>query len=512
MKKVIIFSMLTLLSITQLGAQEYEYVPFVREGVKWVYSIQDYHFEEDYETNPARGDNKVYRTLEIKGDTVINGKTYKAMHMCVDDQYSEPKDVVPVYLREENKKVYGMVPASIFFDDAIICITPYGFAPDDIILSGEEFLLYDFQDPVTYWDNLIDDDWFNLQLQLDTIEVGGHYAKRLFDSRQEGDYFQVIEGIGATGGNSYPLAFFMPVCTGIHCTEYYSLEKVIENGEVIYPQNFVENRYLPVIREGVKWVNEYVRINDGGTTNYYYTYEFKGNHPEKDTHNCAYKAVYSRYYTENGASYGDETLVAGLREDESCILCFKNEPLGDVDNLIKFYNNYYNNYDVRLLHENLDEMWDIYYYINNQAYPQMNLLNTDNFVKADPIVIDGVLCSRIAYIGEQGDTLAYVVEGIGFDSYDMGDLLTPFTRYPEADCGCYKEYCGLSHVVKDGKIIYKGMRYRDDNHVGINEVVADQPRYSTDPYYYNLMGQPVGKEVPSTPGIYIHQGKKILVR
>ena len=157
-------------------------------------------------------------------------------------------------------------------------------------------------------------------------------------------------------------------------------------------------------------------------------------------------------------------------------------------------------------------MWDIYYYINNQAYPQMNLLNTDNFVKADPIVIDGVLCSRIAYIGEQGDTLAYVVEGIGFDSYDMGDLLTPFTRYPEADCGCYKEYCGLSHVVKDGKIIYKGMRYRDDNHVGINEVVADQPRYSTDPSYYNLMGQPVGKEVPSTPGIYIHQGKKIVVR
>ncbi len=267
-----------------------------------------------------------------------------------------------------------------------------------------------------------------------------------------------------------------------------------------------------MIREGVKWVNEYVRINDGGTTNYYYTYEFKGNHPEKDTHNCAYKAVYSRYYTENGASYGDETLVAGLREDESCILCFKNEPLGDVDNLIKFYNNYYNNYDVRLLHENLDEMWDIDYYINSQIDPDKDFLNTDNFVKADPIMIDGVLCSRIAYIGEQGDTLAYLVEGIGFDSYDWGDLLTPFTQYPEADCGCYKEFCGLSHVVKDGKIIYKGMRYRDDIHVGIDEVVADKAGRPMDENYYNLMGQPVSKEVPTAPGIYIHQGKKIVVR
>ena len=220
---------------TQPGGS-YEYVPFVREGVKWTYSIQDYHYEEDYQTNPARGNNKVYRTLEIKGDTVINGKTYKAVHMCTDDVYSEPKDVVPVYLREEDKMVYGIVPDSNFYDDAFVCTSPFCFPPSDAVYSGEEFLLYDFQDPVTYWENLINDDWYSIPLQLDTIEVGEHYAKRYFDGRQEGDYFQVIEGIGATGMNSYPLAFFMPVTTGIHTTEYYSLEKVVENGEVIYPQ------------------------------------------------------------------------------------------------------------------------------------------------------------------------------------------------------------------------------------------------------------------------------------
>ena len=512
MKKTLLISILALLGMTQAVAQEYEYVPFVREGVKWTYSIQDYHYEMDYETNPARGDNKVYRTLEIKGDTVINGKTYKAMHMCVDDQYSEPKDVVPVYLREENKKVYGIVPVSIFFDDAIICLTPYGFAPDDEILAGEEFLLYDFQDPVTYWENLINDDWFNLQLKQDTVEVGGHYAKRLFDSRQEGDYFQVIEGIGAMGMNSYPLAFFMPVCTGIHCTEYYSLEKVVENGEVIYPQNYVEDRYLPVIREGVKWVNEYVEITDEGTTSHYYSYEFKGNHPELDAYNRVFKAVYSKNYDANGVAYGEESLVAGLREDEACILSFRNEPLDWMTNFINFYT-YQGNDDVRLLHENLEGMWDIDYYINNQSYPHMNLLNTDNFIEADPIEIDGVLCSRIAYIGEQGDTLAYLVEGIGFDSREWGDLLTPFTQYPDADCGeCYKELCGLSHVVKDGKIIYKGMRYREDVLSGIDEVVTDKARYPMDDNYYNLMGRPVGKDVPTAPGIYIHQGKKIVVR
>ena len=451
---------------TQPGEEDgYEYVPFVREGVKWTYSIQDYNYEEDYSTNPARGDNKVYRTLELRGDTVINGKTYKAMHMCVDDLYSEPKDVVPVYLREENKKVYGIVPVSIFFDDAIICLTPYGFAPDDVILSGEEFLLYDFQDPVTYWENLINDDWFNLQLQLDTIQVGGHYAKRLFDSRQEGDYFQVIEGIGATGMNSYPLAFFMPVTIGVHTTASYNLEKVVENGEVIYPQDYVEDRYLPVIREGVKWVNVHVVINDGDTTKNYYTYEFKGNYPELDSHDRVFKAVYSRNSDAKGVGTGEERLVAGLREDEACILSFRNEPLSCVDHLINFYF-YYGNGNVCLLHEDLEHMVDIDYYINSQTDPDKNFLNTDNFVKADPIEIDGMLCSRIAYIGEQGDTLAYLVEGIGFDSRDFGDLLTPFTRYPEASAN-HQEYCGLSHVIKDGKIIYKGMLYDPNAAIGI---------------------------------------------
>ena len=64
----------------------------------------------------------------------------------------------------------------------------------------------------------------------------------------------------------------------------------------------------------------------------------------------------------------------------------------------------------------------------------------------------------------------------------------PFTREPDPDAD-YQEYCGLCHVVKDGQIIYKGMRYTPGN----------------------LMGQPVGKAIPTTHGIYIHHGKKICV-
>jgi hypothetical protein len=66
-------------------------------------------------------------------------------------------------------------------------------------------------------------------------------------------------------------------------------------------------------------------------------------------------------------------------------------------------------------------------------------------------------------------------------------------------------------VVKDGKIIYKGMRYREGAFDVIDEVVAEQPRRPLDENYYDLTGRPVGKQVPTAPGIYIHHGQKICV-
>ena len=522
MKKTFLITLLALLGMTQAVAQEYEYVPFVREGVKWVYGIRNYKYDNEYPNNPALGDNLTYRTLELKGDTVINGKTYKAMHKYSGPAIDEENDTIPIYLREEDKVVYGIIPNGKLYYDCPV----YNYFTQPLSLdyyNGEEFVLYDFKDPVAYWDGIFasppyqneyyEDYYYNL-LSTDTIVVGNHMAK-CYNGEIAYVDFRMIEGIGwiSDNGSNTTLAFQLPLSIGYHA-QCFMLLYIIEDGEIVYPQGYVDDRYQPVIREGVKWVNERIIINNGVTTNYYYAYEFKGNHPERDSYSQIYKALYSKYYTENSVGSGDESLIAGLREDESCILGFKNEALNKVINddmnLINFYS-YYHNDDSRLMYgmnESSDGMYVIDYYINNQ---REQFLNNENFVMVDPIVIDGVICSRCAYIGEQGDTLAYVVEGIGFDSYDMGDLLTPFTKKPDPNAD-YQEWCGLSHVVKDGQIIYKGMRYRDDIHVGIDEVVADKTVRPLDPNYYNLMGQLMGKDVPTTPGIYIHQGKKIVVR
>ena len=281
--------------------------------------------------------------------------------------------------------------------------------------------------------------------------------------------------------------------------------------------------YLSIVREGVKWVNEKVIVNQGDTTRYYYNYEFSG----KDTDiqytnmmNDQFDACY--YYTGEELNVEQDSLIAGLLDNyvaQGEIHCMRNHAYEKVrnENRQMFDLLYYLDGGSRKLYNFYKYYSTIHYYVNQCEYMWCQYtgdepeLTEANFIEVDPVMVEGVECWRYAYIDENGEPLAYVVEGIGFDSRDMGDLLTPFTRQPEHDAD-YQEWCGLSHVVKDGQIIYKGMRYRHGAFTGIDETVADRTQRPADPNYYNLMGQPVGKDVPTAPGIYIHNGKKIVVR
>ena len=269
--------------------------------------------------------------------------------------------------------------------------------------------------------------------------------------------------------------------------------------------------YLPIVREGVQWVNEKVIVNNGDTTRYYYKYEFSGDDYTLQINKACY------YYTGDYLDTESDSLIAGMREGYygDYVSCFRNNALNKVwrdgRRMLRF-DAFYDGGTTLLYLLNNHECDDYYLGIVEFYYTYYGIdpfLTIDNFMEVEPITIEGIECERYAYIGEEGDTLAYVVEGIGFDSRDMGDLLTPFTRKPDPTAD-YQDWWGLSHVVKDGKIIYKGMRYPKGESDDINVVMADKECLMDD-NYYNLMGQPVGKDVPSIPGIYIHQGKKICV-
>ena len=279
-----------------------------------------------------------------------------------------------------------------------------------------------------------------------------------------------------------------------------------------------ESDYLPLIREGVTWVNEKVIVNHGDTTQYYYNYEFSGKDSVyTDMMNNLHDACY--YYLGGQLDVEQDSLIAGLRDRyQGMITCMRNHAYEKVrsEGRQMFDLGLFLDGGSRQLYEFRSSLMNINYYLMCEYYwcftgENAEELTEENLIEVEPVMIEGVECNRIAYIGDDGEPLAYIVEGIGFDSRDMGDLLTPFTRQPDPDAD-NQEWCGLSHVVKDGKIIYKGMRYRHGAFTGIDEVVTDKTGGLTDGIYYNLMGQPVGKELPTTPGIYIHNGKKIVVR
>lgn len=233
MKKALLLLTLAMLGLTQAVAQEYEYVPFVREGVKWVYF---YVNTDDFEQNqfaPHLAHGTVYLNLEFKDDSIINGKTYKAMHKYYGEAINEENDTIPVFMREENKVVYAIVPDGVFYPDCPIgYYAGTGESYDNmqaLLQEGQEFVLYDFNDPVAFWDNFFNQHvWYQFN---DMITIGMHLAKRYVGGY--GADFHMIESIGMDSYvGSYTLCFFRPIMYGALVP--FNLSHVIEDGEIIY--------------------------------------------------------------------------------------------------------------------------------------------------------------------------------------------------------------------------------------------------------------------------------------
>ncbi len=138
MKKIFTMMLLALVCGMALQAQEAEYQPLVREGVKWInrYQIDDY--------STGRFLPEIYYMLEFHGDTTVTTEQgnldYHKLYRTLikpsapeDDYHSSTvfNDSSPAaLLREEGKKVYCLIKNDLI----------EGFQND----TSKEFLLYDF--------------------------------------------------------------------------------------------------------------------------------------------------------------------------------------------------------------------------------------------------------------------------------------------------------------------------------------------------------------------------------
>ena len=540
MKKLFLILMLALLGMTQLAAQDdYDYVPFVREGVKWVYTYENYGGLST-PANPNLAYGTVYLTLELKGDTVINGKTYKAMHKYYGNAINTVNDTIPVYLREQDKVVYGFVPDGITYYDC-----PIGDLGSSIISNkirnGEEFVLYDYQDPQAYWHSFYspsfyeDCDYYDLQ-STTHINIGTHIAKCYTFKT-----FRMIEGIGVDGlpnayqWHGYTLFPQRDIFAGINAAAGadvdFRIRYVTEGDEIIYKSVNYEgpkpdsndHEYVPFVREGVKWVYTYENYSDSvlgwtadpnlayGTV--YLTLELKG---DTVINGKTYKAMH-KYYGDAINTVND-TIPVYLREEDKVVYgivpdskTYPDCPIGNI-------------YDYTLLSKmrNGDE-FILYNFQDPQAYwrnlfsPDMSEADFQEYF--DDFVLRSTDFMNIGSHMVKCHTFGTyrtgfrMIEGIGVDGKEDANVWFGYTLFPWTPIyvGVGNVHFRIRYVTEGDEIIYKSVNYEDKSDA-IDEVVADGTRRPADPHYYNLMGQPVGTAVPTTPGIYIHQGRKVVVR
>ena len=77
MKKTLMMVLLALSCSIAAQAQDTDYQPLVREGVRWVNQFHHENLENGFE------DDILYY-LEFKGDTLIGGKNYTKCYMTTD--------------------------------------------------------------------------------------------------------------------------------------------------------------------------------------------------------------------------------------------------------------------------------------------------------------------------------------------------------------------------------------------------------------------------------------------
>lgn len=249
MKTNLLLSVVAALSCwsgTGVQAQEYEYVPLVREGVKWFYAAQ---------FNGCQNDRfDTYYTLEIQDDTVISGTPFKKLIYELSPYAPSPVKATLAYIREEEKKVYAVMNPDFDNQDPLYSF-PFPVIKSENFDAYGEYIIYDFNDIIGFFGE------HDLPLEEGEMISTNNGSRRYFyvtstnaepGTRKPG----IIEGAGFDGGMGNLL--FFTWSKFINCPKVLNcglIQVMDENGAIELFGRYYENLkdYLkPTSIENVK--------------------------------------------------------------------------------------------------------------------------------------------------------------------------------------------------------------------------------------------------------------------
>ena len=492
------------------------YMPIARENATWTY----HHLL----VNDGIKQDHSYK-LYFKGDSTLEGVTYKKCFV----KYDEPvhagslveQGLVPMALvRDSEQKTYARFTAEVIAESKTLgADSPYSyFVADDT----NERVIYDFsQGKVTdyfYFGgsayNIIsvnDSDGNSERALLESVgEDNGYYE---LQEKYHGDLVRCHIPVKWQDSQFDELRFDRLNTQATHWDHTYPVQfDAVDYVNALGHHDL--NTFQPLVREDRTWINMFVQVgyepeetngeDDWSSYSYYYGYRFRG---DTVVNGVTYKKCFVKYEDEEKAArkvFG----CGGFYDNEKFFKAKASQsarPRGWHEcGLVRAKDMRVFRFDNETEKPGINKET----LIANYASMRVNAKNGEYPYNIESVEIGGVMCNK--YEGEfMLDYLTFTlgtIESIG-PAAGVGTILWPAEERPTCE---FYSYNGLSHVLDgEGNIIFKSPLYGTDAWSAIKDMKADNRPVNNK--YYNLQGQEVDiKKAPA--GIYIHNGKKLIVR
>ncbi len=391
-----------------------DYVPLVREGVKWV----------EYYNNSIENIESL-TSYQFDGQKEIGGNIYSMLYAANINDATQNNRLV-AYVREQDKQIY-IIPVD---SEVYGCI----ISNEDI----NEYKIYDFNDitsPYTL------EEIFLTPVSSEQMQLGDN----LVNLYNIGNTKRIAEGVGCLDNVFYdPWPMAMP--DGSHT----SLAWFEDNGEILFKGEDYEaavdylSDYVPLVREGVVW--EYVGCRQYSHQHSLYALEFNGT---TTIDGKLYHKIYRTDYDKQGNAQ-EPYFVAYVREENKIVSVYIDTYEQDED----FYYTYW--WDIpKTLYDFSKPMFlpdEAYIIFGNDGPIDYNT----NYYPSSSIEVEVGETTRKGYFIDHGndDESFKTIEGIGVDC-DFGDLLIPYRTFYTG----FNPMASLAAVYENGELVYKGRAY-----------------------------------------------------
>ena len=303
---------MAIISALTILADSSDYVPVVREGVEWGHKVERIVPMGSGGGVGHVGDYYIFYREQLKGDTVINGKTYKKCYRYRENELDTKTANLISFMREEDKKVYFIVNSE--YSREANWNVDNRVDPE----IGEETLVYDM--------NLkVGDDFkffygtrsLKVESITDTIIGGTHRKVFNFENSSQ----KLIEGLGLLFMDDYGLPFQDIPLSTFYNVLHVTYEKNV-GGDIVFKTEEFDgsdpalnnHKYIPVVREDVEWGHKAVISDGNGKKTVFYREQLKG---DTIIDGKSYKKCYR--YTGSTLDTATARLISFMREEDRMV-------------------------------------------------------------------------------------------------------------------------------------------------------------------------------------------------